>query len=351
MDTIGTQISLYDITREKYKIKNKIRLIELFAGIGSQAKALKNLNADFETWKVVEFDKYAIASYNAVHGTDFPTIDITEIDGNFLDIRDTDNYTYIMTYSFPCQDLSVAGHRKGMTKGTNTRSGLLWEVERLLNEVENLPQVLIMENVPMVHSKDNIGEFTEWVEFLREKGYSNFWQDLNAKDYGVAQNRDRCFMVSILGEWNYSFPSPIPLEKCMKDYLEDVVDEKFYINSPKAQKLIDTLLESGVEPNQAVDGTLGSPRAKDVASSIIARYDAGIQNKPKWGTMYFEKQDSVILTGMGSESDDREPGIRPTDVATTLLARDYKGLDNYGSNAVLCKEDEEECDTDRTSEY
>ena len=297
------QITLYDLTRSNYKIKNKIRLIELFAGIGSQAKALKNLGADFETWKVVEFDR--------------------------------DKYTYIMTYSFPCQDLSVAGHRKGMEKGKGTRSGLLWEVERLLNEVENLPQVLLMENVPMVHSKDNIGEFTEWIEFLRSKGYSNFWQDLNAKDYGVAQNRDRCFMVSILGEWNYNFPDPIPLTKCMKDYLEETVDEKFYINSPKAQKLIDMLLADGVEPNQAVDGTLGNPRPKEVASSIIARYDAGIQNKPKWGTMYFEKCDPVILTGMGSESDDREPGIRKTDVATTLLARDYKGLDNYGSNGVL----------------
>ena len=335
MDTVNKQLSLYDLTRQNFKISNKIRLIELFAGIGSQAKALKNLGADFETWKVVEFDKYAIASYNAVHGTDFPTIDITEITGEFLDIKDVDKYTYIMTYSFPCQDLSVAGHRRGMEKGTGTRSGLLWEVERLLNEVENLPQVLLMENVPMVHSKDNIGEFTEWVEFLRSKGYSNFWQDLNAKDYGVAQNRDRCFMVSILGEWNYNFPDPIPLTKCMKDYLEETVDEKFYINSPKAQKLIEMLLADGVEPNQAVDGTLGNPKAKEVASSIIARYDAGIQNKPKWGTMYFEKCDPVILTGMGSESDDREPGIRETDVATTLLARDYKGLDNYGSNGVL----------------
>lgn len=99
MDTVNKQLSLYDLTRQNYKIPNKIRLIELFAGIGSQAKALKNLGADFETWKVVEFDRYAIASYNAVHGTDFPTIDITEITGNFLDIKDVDEYTYIMKWS------------------------------------------------------------------------------------------------------------------------------------------------------------------------------------------------------------------------------------------------------------
>ena len=144
-----------------------------------------------------------------------------------------------------CQDLSVAGLGKGMAKGSGTRSGLLWEVERLLNETEQLPQVLLMENVPQVHSTKNMGDFQRWIEFLERKGYSNFWQDLNAKNYGVAQNRNRTIMVSFLGSYSFEFPKEIPLTKTMKDYLEEEVDEKYYINNEKAQKLIDKLIESG----------------------------------------------------------------------------------------------------------
>jgi DNA (cytosine-5)-methyltransferase 1 len=235
---------------EEYKITKKIRLIELFAGVGAQAMALERLGADFEHYRVVEFDKYAIASYNAIHGTDFPTMDITQIKGEDLGIVDTDSFTYLLTYSFPCTDLSVAGKQMGMQKGSGTRSGLLWEVERLLNETENLPQVLIMENVTQVHGTKNKDDFQNWVSFLESKGYSNFWQDLNAKNYGVAQNRDRCFMVSLLGNYTYKFPEPIPLRRAMKDYLEDNVDEKYYIKSEKADKLIAQLVENGTLPKE-----------------------------------------------------------------------------------------------------
>ena len=240
------QLSIFDLTLPVFKIDKPIRLIELFAGVGSQAMALRDLGADFKHYRVVEFDKYAIASYNAIHGTDFPTMDITKVNGEDLGIVDTEKYCYIMTYSFPCQDLSVAGKQAGMQKGSGTRSGLLWEVERLLNEVDNLPQVLLMENVPQVRGEGNKKDFQSWIDFLASKGYSNYWQDLNAKNYGVAQNRDRCFMVSILGEWNYRFPNPIPLTKTMKDYLENEVEEKYYINNEKAQKLIDTLISKGI---------------------------------------------------------------------------------------------------------
>lgn len=192
---MNEQMTIFDLIHPTFKINKPIRLIELFAGIGSQAMALRDLGADFEHYRVVEFDKYAIASYNAIHETNFPTTDITRISGTDLGITDIDKYCYIMTYSFPCQDLSVAGKQKGMTKGSGTRSGLLWEVERLMNEVENLPQVLLMENVPQVHSQANMPDFQKWIDFLSGKGYANYWQDLNAKDYGVAQNRNRCFMT------------------------------------------------------------------------------------------------------------------------------------------------------------
>lgn len=237
---------MFDFAKKPiFKIDKPIRLIELFAGVGSQAMALRDLGADFKHWKVVEFDKCAIKSYNAIHGTDFPTMDIRDIKGTDLEITDTDKYCYILTYSFPCQDLSVAGKGAGMTKGSGTRSGLLWEVERLLNETRNLPQVLLMENVPQVHGKKNIEDFEKWIGFLKSKGYSNYWKDLNAKDYGVAQNRNRCFMVSLLGDYDYEFPQPIPLTKKLKDYLEEEVEEKFYINNEKARMLIDKLIESG----------------------------------------------------------------------------------------------------------
>lgn len=237
------QMTMTDFVENRFHIGNrKVRLVELFAGVGSQAMALRDLGVDFEHHRVVEFDKYAIKSYNAIHDTEFPTMDIRDVHAEDLEIRDTDKFVYIMTYSFPCQDLSVAGLGKGMQKGSGTRSGLLWEVERILDECEELPQVLLMENVPQVHGKKNMADFQKWLKFLEEKGYSNFWQDLNAKDYGVAQSRNRCFCVSILGEYTYKFPEPILLTKTMKDYLEDEVEDKYYIESEKAKDLIDKLV-------------------------------------------------------------------------------------------------------------
>lgn len=213
---------------EPFKFDKKVRLIELFAGIGSQAKSLERLGVDFEHYKVVEFDKYAIKSYNAIHGTDFETSDITKISAADLQIVDTDSFTYLLTYSFPCQDLSVAGKQKGMEKGSGTRSGLLWEVERLLDECTELPQVLLMENVPQVHGKKNIDDFNAWISFLESKGYSNFWQDLNAKDYGIPQNRNRTFMVSFLGNYSYIFPEKQKLDIRLIHLLEREVAEKYY---------------------------------------------------------------------------------------------------------------------------
>ena len=321
------QFNIFDILYEEYKITKKIRLIELFAGIGSQAMALRDLGADFEHYRVVEFDKYAIRSYNAIHGTDFQTMDITKIKGADLGIEDVKHFTYLLTYSFPCQDLSVAGKMKGMSKGDNTRSGLLWEVERLLNECDELPQVLLMENVPQVHSQDNMPDFQKWIDFLTSKGYSNYWQDLNAKDYGVAQNRNRCFMVSLLGEYNFKFPKPIPLDKNMKEYLEDTVEDKYYITSEKAQKLIDTLILDGKIPN----GTERNEKrltSHSITQELSTRQTASKQDMTM-ESLTCKQMVPVLLSGQGSEFE------KVTDVATTLMARDYKGFGNQSMNGVL----------------
>ena len=207
--------------------------------------ALERLGADFEHYRVVEFDKYAIASYNAIHGTDFPTMDITELKGEDLGIVDTDRFTYLLTYSFPCQSLSVAGKQEGMSKGSGTRSGLLWEVERLLKETKELPQVLVMENVPQVHGEKFKADFLKWLDFLTDLGYTNFHEDLNARYYGVPQNRDRTIMVSLLGNYKFKMPKPIPLYPTMNNLLEDEVDDRYFLNSEKANKLIEELLQGG----------------------------------------------------------------------------------------------------------
>ena len=179
-----------------------------------------------------------------------------------------------------------------MSRNSGTRSGLLWEVERLLNETENLPQVLLMENVPQVISQANIGDFQDWVKFLEGKGYSNYTDTLNAKDYGVAQNRNRTFMVSILGEYNYTFPRTKPLTKVIADYLEPEVDEKYYIKNEKAQELIQQLIDSDQlkDDVNCVDSSINEPKVRDVMNCITARYDAGISNQRSVGGVVVEKE-------------------------------------------------------------
>jgi len=325
-DAVSVEEETAYIPSSDYRITKPIRLIELFAGIGSQAMALRNIGADFEHYRVVEFDTFAINSYNAIHGTNFPVMDITQTTGDDLGIINRDEYEYVMTYSFPCTDLSVAGKMEGMKKGSGTRSGLLWEVERLLKETDELPQVLLMENVPQVHGKDNIEDFTQWLNFLERIGYKNYYKDLNAKDYGVAQNRKRCFMVSILGEGTFTFPKKKKLDKTISDYLEEEVDEKYYIRNEKADSLINQLIENGrlnEDNNLAVDMTVNNPDKRDVANCIKAKYNNGISNQSHTGTAILEKTDVFLMSEEGYERGNRvymEDGSM-----CALTAREYKG--------------------------
>ena len=340
------QLDIFDYIREPISITNPIRLIELFAGYGSQAMALERIGAEFEHYRIVEFDKHAVASYNAIHGTNFSTMDITKVHALDLAIEDTDHFTYLLTYSFPCTDLSVAGKQAGMSKGSGTRSGLLWEVERILTEIRDsngeLPQILFMENVPQVHSQDNMPDFRKWIDFLESLGYTNYYQDLNAKNYGVAQNRERCFMFSFLGEYNYHFPQPIPLKKKLKDYLEDNVDEKYYINNEKAGKLIKQLIDNGTLPSTIPKSRAEQSRAEQsrAEQSRLALTEQSVnRNQEKLQTVSRQdttaeyqtcgRMETVLLKDQGATLD------KQIDIATTLRARDYKGFDNYGSNGVI----------------
>lgn len=333
------EATLFDFP--KLEITNKIRLIELFGGIGSQAMALRDIGADFEHYRLVEFDKYAVASYNAIHGTNFETSDIRNVHGADLGIVERETFTYIMTYSFPCTDLSVAGKMKGMSKaeweqGNSTRSGLLWEVERILKELpaDELPQVLLMENVPQVHAEQNRVDFEAWLAFLRSRGYFNFYQDLNAKDYGIPQNRDRCFCVSILSPEfiDYEFPEPVKLEKVMRDYLEDQVDEKYYIKSEKADKLIAELIERGELPTEQ-----NRTEQRAEADSLCQEHDRQKCQSKCGQTRHSHNTDEQGLQRgeqLRNERSNRETVYlnykridrRNCEVATTLCARDYKGF-------------------------
>lgn len=201
-----------------------IRVVELFAGIGAQHQALKQAQIPHEVVAISEIDQGAVRAYEAIHGPTNNLGDITKVEH----LPDCD----LLTYSFPCQDLSVAGKRKGMSKGSGTRSGLLWEVERLLadmRERESLPNALLMENVDAILFEANIRDFKKWIARLSEFGYTSSYKVLDAADYGVPQRRKRCFMVSLLDGRFFTFPKGIPLDKRLKDVLEDDVDESYYL--------------------------------------------------------------------------------------------------------------------------
>ena len=208
---------------------DKIRVFEAFAGYGSQSIALRNIGVEHEVVAISEIDKYATIAYEAIHGPTNNLGDISKI--KVEDIPEHD----LFTYSFPCQDISVAGRQRGMEKG-KTRSGLLYECEKIIEHCK--PKYLLMENVKNLVGKKFKAQFDEWLAYLETLGYTNYWEILDSKNYGVPQHRERVFCVSILGEHKpYTFPKKIKLDKCMADILESEIEEKYYVNKPF--KLVD----------------------------------------------------------------------------------------------------------------
>jgi DNA (cytosine-5)-methyltransferase 1 len=207
----------------------KIRVFTAFSGYDSQCMALDKLKADFPEFDYelvgwAEIDPYAIKAHNAVYPqwADRNYGDISKI--NWDEVPDFD----LFTYSSPCQDFSNAGLQRGGEEGSGTRSSLLWECRRAI--IAKKPKYLLLENVVALVSKKFLPLFNKWQLELEGYGYSNFAQVLNAKDYGIPQNRERIFLVSILGDDRYSFPKPFPLELRLKDMLEKEVDEKYYLS-------------------------------------------------------------------------------------------------------------------------
>ena len=207
-----------------------LRVVELFAGIGAQAQALENLGLDF-TSTVCEINEKAYKSYCAIHGKVPNLGDITKVEH----LPECD----LLTYSYPCTSLSIAGKQEGMVEGSGTASSLVWEVGRLLDDAserESLPEVLLMENVDAVLNEQNLPEFRRWLAKLTTLGYTNSYKVLNAKDYGVPQNRRRIFVVSMLGGRMLDFPKPCPDGRVLRDVLEEDVDESFYLSDEKVAK-------------------------------------------------------------------------------------------------------------------
>ena len=223
-----------------------ITINELFSGIGAQVAALKRNGVKFNVVGISEIDKYAIKSYEAINGNTRNYGDISKVER--LDYAD------LWTYSFPCTDISLAGKQAGLIDGTGkqTRSGLLFEVERLLRksvEDGNQPKYLLLENVKNLVGKKFKPEFDKWLSTLEDLGYNNYWKVLNAKDYGVPQNRERVFVVSIrkdVDTHGYTFPEPFKMNRRLKDVLEKEVDEKFYLKQDLAKSFIERLSERDV---------------------------------------------------------------------------------------------------------
>ncbi len=207
-----------------------MKLFSLFSGIGAFEKALDNLEIPHELVGFSEIDKYAVKSYCAIHDVDESKNfgDITKINEKALP-KDID----LVTYGFPCQDISLAGKQKGLfnADGSQTRSGLFFEALRIIEETK--PRVAIAENVKNLTSKKFNAQFQIVLESLEQAGYNNYWQVLNAKDYGIPQNRERVFIVSIRKDIDtgmFQFPEGILLELRLKDMLEDGVDVKYYLS-------------------------------------------------------------------------------------------------------------------------
>lgn len=357
------QRSIFDGTIP-FKLNKPVRLISLFSGYDSQALALKYLGINFEHYKTCEWAVKSIQALKDLHFKDDITdysknltqdeiidyltskgisanynepmtreqikrlgeqkqrqiynnikashnlVNIQQVKASDLEIVDVDKYCYLMTYSFPCQDLSKAGLGKGMEKGSGTRSGMLWEVERILDECENLPQILLMENVPDVIGSKNIIHFAKWLEKLEKLGYHCYWQVLNAKDFGVPQNRERCFMVSLLGDYLYEFPKKQKLEIRLKDILEKEVDEKYYLSSKAIEGSLKTnftssKLENKI-PKDGICPTIMARDYKDPKCVVEPQLMELTQNQPQGYRVYDTEGISVSLVanggGMGAKT-------------------------------------------------
>jgi len=318
---------------------NKLKVLELFAGIGACSKALEKLGIEHEIVDAVEIDKYAVKSFNAIHNTNFEPQDITQ--------WDKDIQVDLVMHGSPCQDFSLAGLQAGGDEGSGTRSSLMYETIRIVEKLK--PKYVIWENVKNLLSKKHRHNFDAYLETMEKLGYANYYQVLNAKDYGIPQNRERVFTVSILGNENYKFPPKQELKLKLKDMLEDEVDEKYYLSEKMMNYVLDNnetqkgtkwegradndTLNSNIAHTISVRGAGGSQRA-GVSNFIVDDYDEEIKvkdiklkikNATKKGYSEAHDGDSVNLSYPNSKTRRGRVGEQ---VSQTLQCNDSMGVVN-----------------------
>ena len=248
----------------------KLKVLELFSGIGACSKALERLGIDFEIVDSVEIDKYAVKSFNAIHNTTFEPQDICK--------WDKDVAVDLIMHGSPCQDFSLAGKQAGGDKDSGTRSSLMYETIRIVEKLK--PKYVIWENVKNLLSKKHRHNFDAYLEIMESLGYTNYYQVLNAKDYGIPQNRERVFTISVLGNEKFYFPPKQELKLKLKDILEDNIDEKYYLSDEQINRIKCTTFHQAntrIQEKEYCD-TLCARDWKD-PKCIVAdyRYDEGLR--------------------------------------------------------------------------
>lgn len=258
-----------------------MKVLSLFTGIGAFEKALKNIGIDYELIGFSEIDKYAIKSYSAIHNVseeknlgDITKIDITKLP------KDID----LITHGSPCQDFSVAGKQAGGDLGTGTRSSLMWNTINIVTYCK--PKYVIWENVKNLLSKKHKHNFDSYLSIMESLGYNNYYEVLNAKDYGVPQNRERVYTVSIrkdIDNGKFLFPEKEILKLRLKDMLEDEVDEKYYLDDKKISKIQNSnfMQEKRVYSTESLSPTLTTmgggntePKIEVIGNYMPSNYDA-----------------------------------------------------------------------------
>ena len=231
-----------------------MKILELFAGIGSCSKALKRIGIDVEIVDAVEIDKYAMASFNAIHNTNFEPQDITQWDKDI----DVD----LVMHGSPCQDFSLAGLQAGGDEGSGTRSSLMYETIRIVKKLK--PKYVVWENVKNLLSKKHRHNFEAYIETMKVLGYNSYYKVLDAKDYGVPQHRERVYTVSIrkdIDKGSFVFPEKEELKLKLKDMLDEQVDEKYYLDDERIKKIINS---NFMQEKKRV-------QEKDVCDTLLAR--------------------------------------------------------------------------------
>lgn len=219
-----------------------MKLLSLFSGIGAFEKALKNANVDYDLVGFSEIDKFAIKSYCAIHGVD-ESLNLGDVSS--IDVESLPQNIDIIVHGSPCINFSVAGNGKGGDKGSGTQSSLMWYSVEIIKKIK--PKYVIWENVKNVISKKHIHNFNQYIEDLKEVGYTSYYKVLNAKDFGLPQNRERIYVVSILdNEHTFEFPQGFPLELKLKDILEDSVEDKYYLSQEIQNRFKQTKTEGNI---------------------------------------------------------------------------------------------------------